>query len=240
MNGLNIVPDASDFTGKQLDDLARMLRISKVKPAPLPISFYEIDKLRNQFEKDEQKNVFTLIYLTGQRVSEALDLRRDNIRMEVMPDGTKVLVLDSLNEKNRQNPRRVISIPMVGREADMIKETWESFDHFKPDRRIIPYTRVSVYLWFSKIKLNVQAIEPTTKRYIPYEFKLFPHYLRHCRASHLACDYDMSPFNMMKYFGWKSLNMVDLYASSNWRNLAKAFMSGIPLTQAAPEGVVNG
>jgi site-specific recombinase XerD len=207
----------------QLSILSKEMRLKK-KPIPFPIrSIEEVRYVAGLYKKERAKKLFLWLYLSGQRVSEALKLTRFDVSLQTLK-GKEYIVVNSMTAKNKAQPRRSIPIPMFGDEKDFSELVWGGIEKKTEDVPLFNVRRTNVWNLLSKVKLEEHmAIDPKTKQVIEIDMKIYPHFLRHCRASHLAMFYGYSLYRLMQYFGWSSPGVASVYASMNWESLAKPF-----------------
>lgn len=197
---------------------------------------YLYRELSYQLEQDLSEKMFCFIaYLTSARRNEVLaissqDVSEHSLRMQ---DGKtyKVYVFSLINEKNKQNDRKYIPVVLGLNdiEDDMIKQVIE-FIKSKPDR---VFRKLDPTVWnkaLEKVRIKARYKE----RWMPInenmvvEFRLFPHYLRHCRLTHMNW---LSPVLITQLAGWSnsqlqgrfgaSGKLIDTYIHKNWEALAR-------------------
>ena len=213
-------------TDKNLSELAEAISKEKKKPLPDPIeTIKKVKVIGCRYKEDDPaRGIFFWLYLTGQRVSEMLEVRKYDIGFENTEHGENIII-NSISLKNRNNPRRIISIPIYGEEyymANYVKKMINSIEN--DEDPIVKYHRVTVFKKLSKISLTISAVNPKTKKtMLKYTFKMHPHYLRHCRASHLAVIYGCDIIQLMNFFGWASPTMPNNYIKYSWKVFAEKF-----------------
>jgi len=202
------------------------------KPLPLALSYGEIYEIHSSFKDELGSFLVGWLYLTGQRVTEMCKTRRADVRTSEV-DGKEYIVVESITEKNRTHRRRPISIPMFGREKPMVEACLARFDKYSSEWPVFGGDRYAAYYRLAKREITVRAFDYKTRTFIDdYAMPLHPHYLRHCRADHLAMDYEFPHIKLMKFFGWHSSTMADLYVSGSWKDLARGFGEGLPASAA--------
>lgn len=199
------------------------------KPLPevLPISL--LWKLADQIEREEYKSLFAFCYLTGARVTEALLTEKRDIKFENPVGKGEVLVAHVYTEKRQDHPRRAIPLRLISfldrmhtdeRDAEeafynCVMSWWER----APDGKLWDLNRKTVWWWFQKIKIVLRATTPTGE--IEHTFLFHPHYLRHCRATHLSPFLSDQELNGL--FGWKSPSMAAIYSQLKGGNVLLKF-----------------
>lgn len=206
---------------KELGDRQR----KKPIPFPLPTIGYVVSVSRH-YSNPQARFLFNWLYLTGQRISEALRVRRADITYEERGDAAYVVV-NSITLKNRNQPRRVLPLPHYGAEKPMVQQVYERIEDLDYDERIFrDLNRKSAWYILQKQTVRIDAIMPNDNTMKEIEMAIYPHYLRHCRASHLAQYRGYDLYQLMQYFGWSSPNVATVYATLNWQSLAEQMERG--------------
>lgn len=203
--------------------LGKELGLKKKKPIPLPPNYEIIANLANKYTDPRDWLTYSWLYLTGQRISEALQTRREHVIYREN-GGRPIFVVDSITLKNRSAPRRNIPVPLHGLEKDWATAVWESIKDLRPDVYIIPFTRQQARNHLAKATFICEQIQPQTRERFDAFMAMYPHFLRHCRATHLVAEHDFDNIMLMQHFGWASSTMPNVYAAANWRRLAKGFI----------------
>lgn len=160
--------------------------------------------------------LYYFLYLTGGRINEVTDFTKN--RLDIFPD-RRVVTLRTLKQR-RGDTLRKIPIP-IGKTAQCQEDVmWEvvsaylnPFDTYdKPFRK---WGNMSVYI-ARHIPLRVEARVKGPYEYIDkvIEKRLHPHYLRHCRATHLVNYYHFTDNQLCHFFGWRNPMMALEYTKS--------------------------
>lgn len=189
-------------------------------------------------QDDNPCRIFCFVsYLTGGRRNEVLAIRKQDISKKKlkMKDGKiyDVLVVEMLNEKNKQFNRKFI--PLVKgldpTEDRMIEEIETHINAAPSDDEIFKKghpTAINFPIRKVKLKTRYREIWMAASEELIVKFNLFPHYLRHCRLTHLNW---LPPVLMVQFAGWSSSQLrgrmgsastlLDTYIHKNWESLAK-------------------
>lgn len=215
------------ITPEAITLLSKELQIKK-KPIPFPLeTIKDIELIGKNYELENTKFLFYWLYLTGQRITEALKLKRKDVWFSTQ-EGKDFIVVSSITEKNKIQPRRVIPIPLFGEEKNMAEFVWQKIENLHATSPLFfaknkEMTRTNAWNYLAKQQIEVPAIDPKTREIISYKMKIFPHYLRHCRASHVAMFYNYDIYRLMQFFGWSTPKTATVYATLNWKSLAEHF-----------------
>jgi len=200
---------------------------TRKKPIPEPISQEEIFNLGKTIQDLQDKALFYFLYLTGARITEALqtqcrDISLKNLKLK-SGRRVKAIAIDLLTLKRRKGiPRRTIFVNPMGLDKEMYKVIEElRTSRPKPDTYLFEYgdiksqkARKNAYWHIKKITYSIRGIEPPDgKMVLMPDFGLYLHYLRHCRATHLAQVYGYNNRELMLYFGWSSSQVADVYTN---------------------------
>ena len=161
------------------------------------------DELLNTVKHQEDPMVRCLLvfgYLTGGRVTELLAMRKRDFRKEVV-GGKEFLIVRMIVLKKRT--RRYRNVPInLERDRPMLNTVWKYCKNLKPKDRLIPRSRQ--WAWLKMRDLGI-----------------FPHYLRHMRATKLATKYDFEDRELVKFFDWADARMAGVYTHLKWTDVAK-------------------
>jgi integrase len=204
------------------DSLAREMGYNPKKPVPNGLTWSQTVETYLKYRSNgEEKFCFGYLYLTGQRVSEALATKRADISIREY-NGKEFMVVSSITLKNKTYPHREIAVPMFGKEQLLTENVWKSIENLPGDRVIFPVGRRTIVNWLHKVRVeDIQAFNFKKRAYITMGFRIHPHYLRHTRAGHMAQIHNFDVLKMQKYFGWQSYAMPNYYVHNDWLFLAK-------------------
>jgi integrase len=187
----------------------------------------KLAELISEAKSSRDKAFIASLFLTGGRVSEVLQLKRENfevrkeeglILVRAMPKLKQYKKLGSYVDeggRNRWETERIIgyrkTFPILLAEplSPILIEWIEKSDNylFKSPYNDGPLSRVWAYCLLRELG-------------DPDNLKLWPHRFRAERASQLADDYGYEVLDLKEYFGWAKLEQAAHYASRGWRGLA--------------------
>lgn len=193
------------------------------KPRPQSASFDTLQRAFKQYQDPADRFLAQWLYLSGQRVTEAIKTKRSDVELQTIR-GQRFMMVDSLTEKNKQNVRRKIPIPMFGFEQEMAEAVWSSIENLKPEVRLVYFTRQTCFNHLNKVSIPCNFIHHITNERFEGVLPLYPHFLRHCRASHMHQNHGFQSLDSMQFFGWSSDAMPNLYITGSGKNLAEGFI----------------
>lgn len=195
------------------------------KPIPDGLTWEQtVNTYLKYLPTSQARFAFGFIYLTGQRASEALETRRSHIQLKTLSTGLEALVVDSLTYKNMTHMRREICIPMNRREKPIVENCLRHIQDMNLEAKVLPVTRQTLWNWLSTVTVEgVRALDVRQRALVDIDVHVYPHFLRHTRATHMADYYNLDHQGMMAYFGWKDANMPNYYVRGGWRFLARRF-----------------
>mgnify|MGYP005649541543 CR=1 FL=1 len=149
------------------------------------------------------KVLVEVVYETGARVGEILNLKKKDVEFDDY--GARLYIRRSKSDS------RVVRVIMFASDLARLCDGL-SADDFLFDREYNAYLRKIRKAW----KL---ANLPETKRKF--------HVLRHTRATHLLKKRVFSETEMMKYFGWKTRDMIDIYTHLTMNDVEERYLSAL-------------
>lgn len=199
------------------------------KPIAEPISQEEIFNLGRTVQDPQDRALIYFIYLTGGRINECLQVQCRDIRLKriKLKSGrwVKGIAVDLLTLKRRKGiPRRTIFINPMGLDKEMFNVIEElRVSRHKMDTYLFRYgdiksqkARKNAYWHVKAVKYSIRGIAPPDgKMVLMPDFGIHPHYLRHCRTTHLNAIYGYNDHELMLYFGWASTAMATRYTNLN-------------------------
>lgn len=198
------------------------------KPVPEVISMEETLSLWEEYDRPEDKTLFALLYITGCRITEALGIRPVDMETATMEAASpmRVLKIKLVTLKNRKHKFRIVPVPIEnkveGKMSEFIFKYIEK-NNIPDDRRIIRLSRSNAWNRLSSKRLIARATH--NKKVIErYEFKVRPHYLRHCRLTHLVQYYDYNETKLTYFAGWTNSAPAVVYVRLNWMDLARSML----------------
>lgn len=188
------------------------------KPVPEALAMQEILELGESYKNPGDKALFYFCYLTGARISEALDVTGRDIK-----DHGDYLSVKLLTRKNRRVPFRDVPIPTKQKEKAMVSYI-HSYVGGDMDAKLFPgLTRNNAWFRLSRRSVTIRAVKLGAGRKIidNYRKKINPHYLRHCRLTHLVQHYGYNEIQLMRFAGWTNTSPAIVYVHLNWMDLAR-------------------
>jgi len=185
-------------------------------------------KWGNEISDPLARALYFFLYLTGARINEATDFSKNRLVYKEDRGGYEIY-LKTLKQRSTVPVNRKVVIPIntaLCHEKEMSKIVLEYLSSFQEfDHPFKKWGNMSEYL---KRHLEITA-EATVRRGNQYSDtiitkKFNPHYLRHCRATHLTDIYNIPNIALCHFFGWKKMDMAlrytqtsDLWSSFNKR-----------------------
>ena len=204
-----------------------------IRPIPEVVSLKEIYEAGNNIKTNETEVLYYLLYLTGARISEVLEVRKRDFDVNQISNEiktTKMIYIKLITKKNRRHKTRTVPIPIDNPMVEeMVSKIGIWLTYFDDQEKIFKMTRNSATMRMrGEVKFMVRAIDPTkkgTQTIDEYELNVYPHYLRHCRLTHLLDNYKDLKVNELKYIaGWTSTKPAEVYIRQSGTNVAKHLM----------------
>ena len=190
-----------------------------VKPIPQAVPYDVIEATADLYLSPKSKLLYCWLYLTGQRISEALEVKRGDLTL-ADEDGENYFIVDSITEKNPHQPRRKIPVALNGIESTLANFVWDSVKDLRPELKIHYFSRQNAFNNLTKVSIPCDFMIESTKKRYSSRLSINPHYLRHCRATHLVDLYGYEKGRLERFMGWSSDKMANTYVSLDWRDLA--------------------
>ena len=199
-----------------------------VKPVADVIEIDELYKIGNTIEDGKIKALFYLCYLSGARVGEAIKLTRRDIKIV-----NEAMVISLYTEKHKGNPTREIPIVIIENKNHISYNTIERemanviLDYIKdipPEANLFPHSRQSVFnmfvrYFFTNVRFKHEGniVDTQLKR-------INPHYLRHCRITHLRKEYGYDALDLVRFAGWTDTRPATVYLHLGHKELSKKML----------------
>jgi integrase len=200
-----------------------------VKPIADTIKIEELYEIGNSIQIPYLRSAFFIMYLTGARIGELIKISKRDI--ELTEDNT--LVIKLITEKNKSHPIR--SIPIIcydnpkhsqfnDIERKMCLDILTYIESNKPDELLFDMSRFDAYHKFVRnfettvrYKLGNNVMDSMIKR-------INPHYLRHCRLTHLRQEYGYDAISLMQFAGWSNTNPAATYLHIGYKDLSNEML----------------
>jgi integrase len=201
------------------------------KPVAEVISIEELYEIGNSTENTVAKVLFFLCYLSGSRIGEAIELTRRDIHKSTSENE---LLIELKTEKRQDHPIRTIPILIIDNPNHKLFNAYEKkmataiinyIKDMKPDEIAFPISRQRAFNLFTKyFSTNVRFhLKDNTATDIE-EKKINPHYLRHCRLTHLRQEYGYDVVSLMRFAGWKDSQMANIYLHIGYKDLTREML----------------
>jgi len=201
----------------------------RVKPIPEPITQQEVWRLGETLQDEQDRALLYFLYLSGARITEVLQVRCRELekRKTKLPNGKLVwtikLNLITLKRRSGEFPRRTIYVNPMGLDQMMLavivnlRKTRNRGDDCLFDYGDVKShkARWKAYHRLKKVRYAIRGVAIDGKLVELPEFGIYPHFLRHCRATHLAQDYGFNDRELMRYFGWVKSETAMIYTNLN-------------------------
>jgi integrase len=197
------------------------MKKARIKPLYNPVGLEVLRDASRQINQPDYQALFNCCYLFGLRITEALGLLPENVSVRDY-ESNRVFVAEVATLKNRHYPLRYPVAWERGLEGTMANEFIAYANNTDPQEYIFRgLTRQKAHYHFNKARIKMGAITWKPREYTVVERGIFPHYLRHCRASHLVNWYNFDELKLMIYMGWSDPKLAAAYVKSDWTALAK-------------------
>lgn len=190
------------------------------RPKLLAINPEDILATGLQVENDQARALFFLAYLSGGRINEMIPLYVS--RFKVFLDRVRIEEMPTEKHKDKTETR-TITVPLGSNSRCKESEMWEQvfsyikkFDQFStPFKRWKNMSEYLARLITIKAEAKIYDLEKQTIRHTIITKRFNPHFMRHCRATHLALYYHFNETELCKFFGWKDPKMAVEYVQAN-------------------------
>lgn len=193
------------------------------KPVPEAMSMEDIYNIGKQYRDPRTRALFFFCYLTGARISEALATTPKDITRSSSQELGDYITVRLLTRKNKRIPIRDVPVPLRHREGEMMAymDAYSRVERPAPGGRNFGHlTRTNAWNRLTAVKVVVRALHGR-EIIEKYEKKINPHYLRHCRLTHLVQHYGFNEIQLMRFAGWTNTKPATVYVHLNWMDLAK-------------------
>jgi integrase len=226
-------PDASAMLGAIRGKVQTRYYFPK-KGQPQPVSYERMMDVYHSLRDNRGKMFFLAGYLTGGRVSEVLKLRKMDVKEGLDLKYGKYLQFTLLTEKKRKHIQvsdtRELRV-FWGKESELCEDFWQFCQLFGSDELIFgKMDRFSAWRYLNRIDFGQVKIKVMIAKKIEFivreHFQGFPHFLRHCRLSHLGARFKFKDRYIMFWAGWASMQMTKTYVHTEVEELGDVFFGG--------------
>lgn len=179
------------------------------KPKADPVTQEQLYRLTEQLEEKDRALAY-LLYFTGARINEALKLTPTNF-YTYEKDGKEKYAVKLPTLKNRK--RFIRDIPFIVKtlvEKEMFLYLASYLSKFT-DGPIFTDSYNAICNRFRKVRFTANLTNEKEKTYYAGEYRLHPHYFRHCRLSHLTDSEHLSDQELTALAGWTDSRPASTY-----------------------------
>jgi len=174
---------------------------------PERISYNDLQEAINNLPTHE-KQIATLAYATGARVSELIQIRKQDIQItKNTPDYLTITCPVLKKNRKPKDPLKRLAWKKRNHERIALVRLSESWlvepiqqrcnELVNPSDVLVPLNRFKVYRILNKIVVNNEPINP--------------HGFRHLRATHLRKNFGFDPYQLQMFFGWATIEPSSFY-----------------------------
>lgn len=196
------------------------------------IGIDEIYQLAQRTRRLTDKILIYVLFLSCSRISEALKIRKKDIKYSAI-NGKGVVIFKNLIVLKRRgtvlrSPPVIINDDPI--KAKMFTELKEYLDLIKDDNGLLfPKATRNAFNMRLKdaVQMHVRAYKANDNKEIEviddYKTNLYPHYLRHCGVTYLVNKYpNLDALRLTNFVGWCDPRQATHYFKSSWLSLFKA------------------
>lgn len=208
------------------------------KPVSEALTMGDIYTIGNRYEDPQSRALFFLCYLTGARISEALAVTPRDINTANLKGLGDCVTVRLLTRKNKKVPIRDVPVLMAHKEGEMMAyvSSYISVEGpAKTDKIFGHLTRTNAWNKLTSQKIIVRALHGR-KILEEHEQRINPHYLRHCRLTHLVQHYGLNDIQLMRFAGWSNTKPAIVYVHLNWMDLARVMQNAQAMQNDFPWG----
>ncbi len=219
------------YNSEEYPDLVKWIKLtncgSKRLPAEVLLTEDDIRKMLEVCRNQRDKAVIALLWDTGMRVGELLNLKIHDVTLQ--KDGISYARISG-KTGDRRTPI-VFSVPYIvnyltdlRRYAKPTDSLFVIIDHGKVTERTLDYPSIL------KILIHVKERSGITKR-------IYPHLFRHSRATFYATS--MTEHELKSVFGWTgSSNMAAIYVHLSGRDIDNAVLKANGILDSKSEPIM--
>lgn len=179
-----------------------------LKGLPIPTLADVIRKIAS-IPSPRDKSLHTLCYLTAGRITEVLDVRKENITF-ITKNNRPIMLIDIPNRKNPTRKRKHIPIMLDGSDNDLAEIIKQYINPLEPGAFLFP----------SSFHGGQKPISAARAWQILTNASTWPpHWWRHLRLSHLASTYGLPDHHLILYAGWSDSRPAKNYIEMRWTDL---------------------
>lgn len=179
------------------------------KPKAEPIPQDRLYSVMKGLEEKDQALGY-LLYLTGCRIREGLRLTANNF-YTYEKEGQERWGVKMPTLKNRKSFMRDIPIIVKTQTEREMFLFMAQYLAKMPEGPLFSDSGNAITNRFRKIRFTTNLTNEREKTYSSAEYRLHPHYLRHCRLSHLAESEKLSDQELVALAGWTDSRPASTY-----------------------------
>jgi hypothetical protein len=179
----------------------------------------------------KKAKLFLFSYVFGGRVTETISFRRMDFRKAVDAEYGEYIEAILLNEKKRGGSiKQVTRFNRIFKDKEPVfyKDVDEYLERFPPSDRIFGRCK-RWFAWsciktidFGPIRLT-QEFRGRREVVLREHFYGHPHYLRHCRLTHISNTFGFDIHALITYAGWSNMMPAIIYVHSTVKEQGRAF-----------------
>lgn len=190
------------LTGKQPLKFKYIEYPKSDKKLPIVLSQEEIQRMFSACDNTKHKVILALLYSTGLRISELINLRWEHIDRSRMV----INIIQAKGKKDRQVPLSAQLIPLL---TKYYREYRSSIYVLNGQGDLAQYSKKSV----SKVLKQLASKAGINKR-------IYPHLIRHCTGTHLV-EQGTDIVLIQKIFGHSNVKTTNLYTHISHNIISK-------------------
>jgi len=175
----------------------------------------ELVSMVNECKEPRVKALFSILYLTGCRISEILAKKGTDFQGDFQGltpkqvafdyiEGKEVVYIRTPNRKNKNRTSKRQPIPLI-KEKELYKFVYDYIKGKEPTRPIFDF--------------GIRR----ARQLLLKHFKFNPHFIRHIRLSHLVIHYDFNEQALVRFAGWSDGRPSKHYIEMNDKVVFRAF-----------------
>lgn len=206
------------------------------KPVPEVLSVPELYNILLEYRKKWVRVLGALLYLSGARISEALEVRGKDMKF-LENEGVPSVSFRLNTRKNRKVKVRA-SYAVGDKPEKRWMITWlrDFVRELPPDDRIFTEPLSDVVRPHDKVRVArreiasseviVRATLPSGKVIDNYKMRIYPHYFRHCCITHWNEYPHLSMWDKVRMAGWTDSRPLQVYDHTPSEAFLEKMMKG--------------
>lgn len=211
-------------------------RHEPIRPIYFPNSPDVILATGQQIKDERARALYYFLYVTGCRINEATDFTPS--RLTKFKDFYQIK-LKTLKARSAFRKFRDVIIPRGEVCRCFENKMWNDVAPFLDKHQQFQYPfrkwrNMSEYIARKVPEVTCEALVKTATSWEPkvVHKRMHPHFLRHCRATHLVIYYSIPAIPLCGQMGWANLQMALIYEQIGAKELKDYILRPAPLTDA--------